>query len=29
MPKPIDVDMLKRNPQVDLGKLEEIPKASR
>ncbi len=23
MPKPIDVDMLKRNPQVDLGKLEE------
>jgi len=26
MPKPIDIDMLKRNPHVDLGKLEESQK---
>ena len=26
MPKPIDIDMLKRNPQIDLGKLEESQK---
>jgi len=26
MPKPIDTDMLKKNPQVDLGKLEESQK---
>jgi len=26
MPKPIDIDMLKKNPRVDLGKLEESQK---
>ncbi len=26
MPKPIDIDMLKKNPQIDLGKLEESQK---
>ncbi|MGA7078161.1 MAG: hypothetical protein WBQ43_10805 [Terriglobales bacterium] len=26
MPKPIDIDMLKKNPHVDLGKLEESQK---
>jgi hypothetical protein len=26
MPKPLDIDMLKKNPRVDLGKLEESQK---
>jgi hypothetical protein len=26
MPRPIDIDMLKKNPHIDLGKLEESQK---
>ena len=26
MPKPIDIDLLKKNPHIDLGKLEESQK---